>query len=286
MIDMIKKIIELTKVRISFLVLITTVLGFYLGSRGSMNIELLFYTLLGSWFSSMGSSVFNNVLEIEFDRLMKRTRNRVLPSNQFSKSFAIILGFILCFSGLIILLYKVNFLTFLLSLITILSYLLIYTPLKRVSWTNTMIGAIPGALPPAGGWVAATNSLDWGALALFLILFFWQHPHFYSLAYIYRKDYESGGFKMLSSTENGIKRTVRHIFIHALLLIPISTLPFFLGFSGRFYLVGAYLLSNIYMLTCLPFIIDQSNENARLIFRTSIYYFPLLLILIFADLRV
>ena len=159
-------------------------------------------------------------------------------------------------------------------------------PLKQISWLNTSVGAIPGAIPPLGGWTAATGQVELGGIALFLILFFWQHPHFYSIAFMHKDDYEKGGFKMLPSINGGVKRTVVHIFLHALILIPVSTLPFFFGVSGRLYLVGAYFLSNVYMLLCLPFILEQSYKNADLIFKTSIFYFPLLLSLIVADLRV
>ena len=242
--------------------------------------------MFGTLLSSTGSSVMNNVIESESDKLMDRTKNRVLPTKKISISFAKFLGISFIFSGLLILYFKVNFLTCILSLLTIFSYLFLYTPLKRKSWLNTSVGAIPGAIPPLGGWTAATNSLEWGGIAVFLILFFWQHPHFYSIAYMYKEDYKNAGLQMLPVIDNGIKRTVLHIFLHALILIPISTLPFFLGFSGRVYFVGAYILSNIYMLFCLPFILEQNKDNARLIFKTSIYYFPLLLFLIVADLRV
>ncbi len=283
---MLKNLIELTKVRIGFLVLTTTIIGFYLGSQGTINNLLLLYTVLGTLLSSTGSSVMNNVFESESDKLMDRTKNRVLPTKKISINTAKILGLSFITIGLLILYLKVNLLTCILSLATILLYLFLYTPLKRKSWLNTSIGAIPGAIPPLGGWTAATNSLEWGGIAVFLILFFWQHPHFYSIAYMYKEDYKKAGLKMLPVIDNGIKRTVMHIFLHALILIPISTLPFFLGVSGRIYFVGAYILSNIYMLFCLPFILEQNKENARLIFKTSIYYFPLLLTLIVADLRV
>ena len=217
---------------------------------------------------------------------MDRTKNRVLPTKKISINTAKILGLSFITIGLLILYLKVNLLTCILSSATILLYLFLYTPLKRKSWLNTSIGAIPGAIPPLGGWTAATNSLEWGGIAVFLILFFWQHPHFYSIAYMYKEDYKKAGLQMLPVIDNGIRRTVLHIFLHALILIPISTLPFFLGVSGRVYFVGAYILSNIYMLFCLPFILEQNKENARLIFKTSIYYFPLLLTLIVADLRV
>ena len=283
---MFKNFIELTKVRIGFLVLITTIIGFYLGSQGKINYSLLFYTVLGTLLSSTGSSVMNNVIESETDKLMDRTKSRVLPTNKISLVTAKVLGVSFIFIGLFILYYKVNLLTCILSLSTIVLYLFFYTPLKRKSWLNTSIGAVPGAIPPLGGWTAATNNLEWGGVAVFLILFFWQHPHFYAIAYMYKEDYKKAGLQMLPVIDDGVKRTVLHIFLHALILIPISTLPFFLGVSGRVYFVGAYILSNIYMLLCLPFILEQSKENAKLIFRTSIYYFPLLLTLIVADLRV
>ena len=283
---MFKNFIELTKVRIGFLVLITTIIGFYLGSQGEINHLLLFYTILGTLLSSTGSSVMNNVIESETDKLMDRTKSRVLPTNKISLVTAKVLSVSFIFIGLFILYYKVNLLTCILSLSTIILYLFFYTPLKRKSWLNTSIGAVPGAIPPLGGWTAATNNLEWGGIAVFLILFFWQHPHFYAIAYMYKEDYKKAGLQMLPVIDGGVKRTVLHIFLHALILIPISTLPFFLGVSGRVYFVGAYILSNIYMLFCLPFILEQNKENAKLIFRTSIYYFPLLLTLIVADLRV
>jgi len=280
---MIKNLIELTKIRIGFLVLTTTIIGFYLGSEGNFLSSLLFYTIIGTLCSSTGGSIINNVIEVESDKRMDRTKNRVLPKKKISVQFALFLGLLFIALGLSILYLKVNMLTTILSALTIILYLFVYTPLKRVSWINTSIGAIPGAIPPLGGWTAATNSLDLGGVALFLILFFWQHPHFYAIAFMYKDDYENAGLKMLSGLDNGVKKIALHIFLHALILIPISTLPFFFEVSGRIYFVGAYLLSNIYMLCCLPFILEQSRENASLIFKTSIYYFPLLFFLILAD---
>jgi len=281
---MIKNLIELTKIRIGFLVLTTTVIGFYLGSEGNFSSSLLLYTIMGTLCSSTGGSIINNVIEVESDKKMDRTKDRVLPTKKISVQFALFLGLLFIVLGISTLYLKVNTLTAILSALTIILYLLVYTPLKRVSWINTSVGAIPGAIPPLGGWTAATNSLDWGGVALFLILFFWQHPHFYAIAFIYKDDYDKAGLKMLSGLNNGVKKTALHIFLHALVLIPISTLPFFFEVSGRIYFVGAYLLSNVYMLCCLPFILEQSRENARLIFKTSIYYFPLLFFFILADL--
>lgn len=281
---MIKNLIELTKIRIGFLVLTTTIIGFYLGSEGNFSSSLLLYTIIGTLCSSTGGSIINNVIEVESDKKMDRTKDRVLPTKKISVQFALFLGLLFAVLGIFTLYLKVNTLTAILSALTIILYLFVYTPLKRVSWINTSIGAIPGAIPPLGGWTAATNSLDWGGIALFLILFFWQHPHFYAIAFMYKDDYDRAGMKMLSGLNNGVKKTALHIFLHALVLIPISTLPFFFEVSGRIYFVGAYLLSNVYMLCCLPFILEQSRENASLIFKTSIYYFPLLFFLILADL--
>ena len=282
---MITNLIELTKLRIAFLVLTTTVIGFYLGQEGIESPELLLYTLLGTLLCSAGSSVLNNVIEVETDAKMNRTKDRVLPTKKISLFTASFLCTSFIVFGLAILFEKVNTLTSILAFCTVVSYLVLYTPLKKVSWINTSVGAIPGALPPLGGWTAATGSLDPGGWILFFILFFWQHPHFYSIAFIHKEDYARAGLKMLPVIDNGNKKTVLHIFLHALVLIPISTLPFFFEISGRIYLVGAYCLSNIYMLCCLPFIIEQTERNAKLIFRTSLYYFVLLFFIILADVR-
>ena len=260
-------------------------IGFYLGQEGIQSPELLLYTLLGTLLCSAGSSVLNNVIEVETDAKMNRTKDRVLPTKKISLFTASFLGTLFIVFGLAILFEKVNTLTSILAFCTVVSYLVLYTPLKKVSWINTSVGAIPGALPPLGGWTAATGSLDPGGWILFFILFFWQHPHFYSIAFIHKEDYARAGLKMLPVIDNGNKKTVLHIFLHALVLIPISTLPFFFEISGRIYLVGAYCLSNIYMLCCLPFIIEQTERNAKLIFRTSLYYFVLLFFIILADVR-
>ena len=181
---MIQNLIELTKVRIGFLVLTTTIIGFYLGAQGSFSSSLLLYTIIGTLFSSTGGSILNNVIEVESDKNMDRTKHRVLPTKKISVKFALFLGLSFIVLGLSVLYLKVNTLTAVLSMLTIALYLLVYTPLKRVSWINTSIGAIPGAIPPLGGWTAATNSLDLEGLAFFLLLFFWQHPTFYVIAFM------------------------------------------------------------------------------------------------------
>ncbi len=175
---MIKNLIELTKIRIGFLVLTTTIIGFYLGSEGNFSSSLLLYTIIGTLFSSTGGSIINNVIEVESDKKMDRTKYRVLPTKKISLEVALFLGLLFIVLGISTLYLKVNTLTAILSALTIILYLFVYTPLKRVSWINTSIGAIPGAIPPLGGWTAATNSLDWGWNSIISYLIFLATPSF------------------------------------------------------------------------------------------------------------
>ena len=276
--------IELTKPRITVLILISTALGYYLGENDAINYLNFFYTIFGTALLSGGAGAINHYIEKDLDVLMDRTKSRPIPAGLITSETALYFGIIQSLIGVIMLWLFVNTLTAILGLATITLYLFVYTPLKKITWLNTTVGAIPGAMPTLGGWAASANELSPNAWVLFAILFFWQHPHFYAIAFIYKDDYDKAGLKMLSGLNNGVKKTALHIFLHALVLIPISTLPFFFEVSGRIYFVGAYLLSNVYMLCCLPFILEQSRENARLIFKTSIYYFPLLFFLILADL--
>ena len=262
----IKSYSNFVKFRLSILVLVSALSG-YLFAGGS-DIITIIYLLTGGFFITAASNGSNQIWERDLDKLMDRTKNRPLPTNKMSLNEAYLVVLI-CFSLGIFILYLINLYSALLGLAAFVSYVFLYTPLKRKSWLNTSIGAIPGALPPLGGWTAATGSLEWGGIAVFLILFFWQHPHFYSIAYLYKEDYKNAGLEMLPVIDVGVKRTVLHIFLHALVLIPISTLPFFFGVSGRVYFVGAYILSNIYMLLCLP-----SRANSSL--KWTIKYLPCL----------
>ena len=177
----------------------------------------------------------------------------------------------------------INQLTSILALSTALLYLFIYTPLKKLTWLNTSIGAIPGSIPPLGGWVAATGKLDAEAWILFAILFFWQHPHFYAIALMFREDYKKANLKMLPVLELDGKRTNRQIIWHSLLLIPVSVMPSYIGILGMTYFWGALILSVVYMAAGFPLINNYSPDNARLLLKTSVFYLPALFGMIIVD---
>jgi heme o synthase len=274
---------ELTKPRITALVLITTAFGFFMGGMGIHSYPLFFLTLLGTALVVGGSAVLNHYLERDVDRLMKRTRKRPLPAGLIRAEHAMSYGFVLVLAGVMVLLLSAGLLTAFLALLSAFLYVVVYTPLKRMTWLNTSLGAIPGALPPVGGWAAATGELDWGAGALFLILFAWQHPHFYSIAWIFREDYRRGGFKMLPVMEEDGRRTVRHIIGFSVALIGASTLPTFLGLAGQLYLGGAILLGAGMLAAGIGLALSRSHLNARRLLRASIVYLPLLLVLSVVD---
>lgn len=221
----IKAYFELTKPSITFLILISTALGFFLGMDGMVNPIKFLITLMGSGLVSSGSGALNHYAEQDLDKLMNRTKSRPIPSGLISSNNAFIFGIFLTLLGTIILYLWVNEITAILALSTAILYLFVYTPLKRLTWLNTSIGAIPGAMPPLGGWVAATGQLDPEAWILFAILFLWQHPHFYAIAFMCKEDYARANFQMLPVLEKDGKRTNRQIIWHSLLLIPVSVMP-------------------------------------------------------------
>ena len=218
--------IELIKPSILIMVLITTLLGYYLGNEGAISWIKLTWTLLGTGLSAGGASALNQYLERDQDKLMERTCNRPIPAGILQPQSALLFGLIAVIIGSIILVLKINTLTGFLSLLTAFMYVLIYTPMKKLTWLNTSFGSIPGALPPLGGWVAATGNVDSGAWILFAILYLWQHPHFFAIAWMCKDDYQKAGFKMLPVIEPNGSRTIRQIFWHLSLLFPVCFLPF------------------------------------------------------------
>jgi protoheme IX farnesyltransferase len=198
-------------------------------------------------------------------------------------SEALSFGLILVLLGVSLLAWQVNLLTGFLSLLTVFLYVLVYTPLKRVTWWNTVIGAIPGALPPMGGWAAATGSLDLGAWVLFLILFVWQHPHFYAIAWMYREDYKRGGFKMLPVVEPDGRSTFRQVIWFSVVLVPVSLLPGFLGMAGAVYTWGMAVLSLGMLWYGVVLARTHSVQDARVLLKVSVIYLPLFFILILGD---
>ncbi len=274
--------LELTKPRILTMVLVTSTIGFYLGSHG-LSGPLFFWTLLGTGLTSGGAGVLNHYLERQSDALMERTQNRPLPSGQLQPHQALLFGLILVLLGISALLWGVNVLTAFLGLLSAFIYVLIYTPMKKVTWLNTTIGAIPGALPIMGGWTAATNQIGVEAWILFAILFLWQHPHFYSIDWMFKHEYRKAGFKMLSGIKNSNIWTPVLILTFLIVLIPVSILPSIIGFSGRLYSVGVLLLGLGFLASARSFIRLKTPQAARIILKASVLYLPLILALIIVD---
>ena len=271
---------ELTKPRMNFLVVITTAVGFALaaGTAGLLGRPLLLLQVLfGTALTAAGASVLNMYVEREADKLMPRTRNRPLPARQLSAGFALASGVGLGLAGTLWLAAFVNPLTAGLGLFTLLSYVLVYTPLKRVTPLCTLVGAVPGAIPPMMGFTAFTGELSAGAWALFAVLFVWQMPHFFGLAMMYRDDYRRGGFAMLPTQTDGMRRTARQIVGFCLLMLPVGLLPFFAGVSGIFYAVASLVLGAWYLSAGLRCARTLARPDARRLFLVSILYLPLLL---------
>ena len=277
------KIAELSKLNILSLVLVATFLGFYLGSNGEMEYNKLLLTLLGTALTAAGSGSLNHYLERDADKKMDRTRNRPLPSGTLTPLFAVLYGMALVVVGSVTLAYFVNLLTGFLSLLTAFLYIVVYTPLKKITWLNTSIGSIPGAIPIIGGWTAASNNISPMALVLFGIMYLWQHPHFYAIAWLCKNDYAKANFKMLPVIEESGTRTMRQIFWHLLLMIPLSFLPVIQGNLGIIYLVGVTIITFIFFLSALPLAKDRSNKSALLLLKASVLSLPVLLFIIIID---
>jgi len=283
--------VELTKPRILTMVLVTATLGFFMGGAGFHGFAAwdgLLSLLVGVAMTSAGSGALNHYLERDADARMDRTRHRPLPSGQVPAQHALLLGEYLVLGGVMLLIWRVNLITAFLALLTAFLYVLVYTPMKKWSWLNTLIGAVPGALPPMGGWTAATGELEAGAWVLFAILFIWQQPHFYSIAWIFRDDYARGGFKMLPSEDPDGHRTFRQMLGFSALLVPASLLPAWAGPHGlgAVYYTGAVLLGVLMFASCVPLARSGSTADARRVLRMSIVYLPALLALITLDLSV
>jgi len=274
---------DLFKMRLTFLVLLTTLVGFYIGSRGPMAYGLMIHTILGTTLVAAGAAALNQLLECEHDAKMRRTQSRPLPSGRLTPETVLIIGASCSSAGLIYLALAVNLLTALLGAITLASYLFVYTPLKRVTTLNTAVGAIPGALPPLMGWTAARGEISGEGWSLFAILFFWQLPHFLAIAWMYREEYAKAGFVMLPGFDPTGERTGRQALSHTLGLLPVSLCPFLFQLVGPFYLFGALALGAVFIGCAFEFARHRTVRRARIVFYASILYLPLLLILMVLD---
>lgn len=275
--------VDLAKPRIVTMVMVTTALGFVVGATGAANMWLLILTVAGVGLATAGSAVLNNYLERDTDALMERTRHRALPAGLIAPEHALAAGVSLVLAGLFVLVSFVNLLTAFLVLLAAFLYVLVYTPMKKMTWLNTTFGAIPGAIPPLCGWAAASGRLGFGGWVLFGILFAWQHPHFFAIAWMFREDYARAGFKMLPVIEPDGRSTARQATWYSVLLLGLSAVPVALGMAGRVYLAGALLIGLLMLASSLLFARHKTWLDARRLLKASVVYLPLLLVLILLD---
>lgn len=275
--------LELTKPRVTLMVVITTAIGFYLGSGAGLDLVLLFNTLIGTGLVAAGTSALNQYVERREDGLMLRTRRRPLPAGRLEPQRALLFAAALSIIGILQLLLKVNLVTSVLAALTLLSYVFVYTPLKKVTTLSTLFGAIPGALPPLGGWAAAAGVITPGGLILFAILFFWQLPHSLAIATMYRDDYARGGFLLLPVVDPHGSSTRRQIVLQSLVLLPLTLVPTALGVSGPVYFFGALLLSLGLLGVAVQTALSDTARAARRLLLASVIYLPLLLGLMALD---
>jgi len=276
----------LIKARVTTLIVMTAWAGAYFAAAKSGQSSLswtLLYALIGIGLVSGGTAAINEVLERDVDALMRRTAQRPVVTGSISLRQASIVAFGMTIGGVLYLGITTNWLTAALTALTSFSYLVIYTPMKRVHPICTFLGAFPGAMPPVLGWTAIRGSLDPEALVLFAILFFWQFPHFHSIAWLYREDYENAGIRMLPVVERDGRSTAFAIVMYALALVPVSLAPAFIGMAGRIYFSGALLLGlgflwfslRMWTMKLTP-AVQLSKVRARHVLQASVIYLPLL----------
>lgn len=270
-------LLELVKARLTLLVLLTTAVGFYLGAEGPINWTLLVQTVLGTAAAAAGAAALNQWWEHRLDALMHRTQSRPVPAGRMRPVEALFIGAALSILGVTYLAFACNALSAVLAAITIIVYIFAYTPLKLVSTFNTLLGAVPGALPPMIGWAAARGTLDAGAWMLFAILFFWQLPHFFAIAWMYREDYARAGFQMISSDDPTGARSASQSVFFCMILFIVAALPAFIRMATVFYLLAAWILSGVFIAMAMRFLKTRARSDARRLFLTSIIYLPLLL---------
>lgn len=268
--------LQLTKPRLNLLVVFTTGVGYWLGVAGHVDPAVLLHTVVGTALVAGGSAVFNQLYEQDVDALMARTRLRPLPDGRLTPWRAYAFGMALSALGLLQLTFGVNHLSAVVAFATLVSYVVWYTPMKRRSSLATVVGAIPGALPPVIGWAAATDTLSREAWLLFAIVFLWQMPHFLSLAWLFREEYERAGFPVLPVVEPTGRSTARQTVMYTAALIPVSLAPALTGLAGPLYFVVALVLGLAFLVLAIRFARDLHRRTARQLFMGSLVYLPLI----------
>jgi protoheme IX farnesyltransferase len=284
--------IALTKPRITWLILMSTGIGYFFGLPGAANwwqflkgihYLSLIHTIIGTGLIASGTAALNQWFERAADLKMRRTANRPLPAGRLSAGSALAFGVALSVAGFVELWLGVNLLSGLIGAFTLASYLFLYTPMKQRTWWSTTVGAIPGAMPPMIGYAAAAGTITREAWVLGAILFLWQFPHFYSIAWMYKEDYARAGIRMLPVVEPDCRSTARQIVLYGVALIPVSLVPGILGMSGRIYLAGALLLGLWFLYSGVRVAMERTLARARGVLVTSVLYLPLIYGLMLLD---
>jgi protoheme IX farnesyltransferase len=279
--------IELTKPRITWLILMSTGIGYFFGlpshAWGAINWLLLLNTILGTGLIASGTAALNQWYERAADLKMHRTSGRPLPSGRLLAGRALAFGIVLSVAGFVELWLGVNLLSGLIGAFTLASYLFLYTPMKQRTWWSTTVGAVPGAMPPMIGYAAAAGCITRESWVLFAILFLWQFPHFYSIAWMYKEDYARAGIRMLPVVDPDCRSTARQIVLYGIALIPVSLVPGMLGMTGRIYFIGALILGLVYLYSGIRVALERTLVRARAVLLTSVLYLPLIYGLMLLD---
>lgn len=273
----------LTKVRLSMLVVVTTAVGFIMASIGPLDWWVLFWTVVGTMACACAANGLNQVVEVRRDKMMERTKNRPMPAGAISRQHGWIFAMVLGYLGLCLLVYFVNLAAAGLALLTMVIYVLLYTPMKLRTSLNTLVGAVVGAIPPLIGWTAAGGSLTTGAWVLAALLFVWQLPHFLSLAWLYREDYERAGFKMLPGATGGEHITCEVVLLTTMLLVPLGATSTMIGMTGVTYAIIVIMMGIGWSMLAYAFFHRRTRATARRVFLASLLYLPILLGVMVAD---
>ena len=274
---------DLVKARLTLMVVLTTWMGFSLGSSQAPDWATCFHAIVGTSLLAAGASALNQWWESDLDALMRRTASRPLPAGILTPLTVLAFGVVMSILGLLWLVFSVNLLTAFLGALTLAIYVFVYTPLKQITELNTWVGAIPGALPPLMGWTAATGELGAGGWSLFAILFFWQLPHFMAIAWLYREEYSQAGFRMLSGRDPEGRQSASSAIRNSIALIFVSIVPFLQGISGRIYLSVALVFGGLFLIQAIRFALLLNAMSARRLFFASIFYLPILLAALVMD---
>ncbi len=278
-----KDYIALTKPRITWLILMSTGVGYFFGAQKGWHLWTLLHTIVGTGLIASGTAALNQWIERVADGKMRRTQARPLPSGRLPAPNALVFAILISIAGFVELWFGANPLAALLGLFTLLTYLFIYTPLKQRSPHSTTFGSLPGAMPPLIGFAAASGTLTWDAWVLFAILFLWQFPHFYAIAWMYKEDYARAGIRMLPVVEPDGQSTARRILLYSIALIPISLMPKFFAMAGNVYLYGALALGLAFLYYGLRIRWDRTRQQARRVLLASVVYLPVLFTLMLFD---